>query len=82
MRCRGRRAIRARRMRNYGMLARDGISCTACHRMVLGKKASDGSPAQPQNACVDERQALLNPDNYRLRQDLHRAASSSARPTS
>ena len=48
---------------NYGMLARDGISCTACHRMVLGKKASDAVAGAPQNACVAERQALLNPDN-------------------
>jgi hypothetical protein len=47
---------------NYGALARDGISCTTCHRMDL---ASD--PAEllknPENACVAERQALLNPDN-------------------
>src|SRR6185436_17029021 len=48
---------------NYGMLARDGISCTACHRMVLGKKASDAVAGAPQNACVAERQALLNPDS-------------------
>ena len=25
---------------SYGMLARDGITCTACHRMVLGEKAA------------------------------------------
>ena len=46
---------------NYGMLARDGITCTSCHRMVLNSKASDPLGDQPQNACVDERQALLNP---------------------
>ncbi len=28
---------RSRALANYGALARDGISCTACHRMVLGK---------------------------------------------
>ena len=47
---------------NYGMLARDGITCTSCHRMVLNSKASEPLADQPQNACVEERQALLNPD--------------------
>ena len=46
---------------NYGMLARDGITCTSCHRMVLNSKASEPLGDQPQNACVEERQALLNP---------------------
>ena len=46
----------------YGALARDGISCTACHRMLVGEA---GGPAakDPQNRCVDQRQAFLNPDN-------------------
>src|SRR5690625_534652 len=48
---------------NYGMLARDGISCTSCHRMALGEEAA-GLLDAPQNACVAERQALLNPDNH------------------
>lgn len=48
---------------NYGMLARDGISCTSCHRMALGEEAAELLEA-PQNACVAERQALLNPDNH------------------
>jgi len=48
---------------NYGMLARDGISCTSCHRMVLGEADTKAHADGPQNACVAERQALLNPDN-------------------
>jgi len=47
---------------DYGMLARDGIACTACHRMALGE-AAKGALDSPENACVAERQALLNPDN-------------------
>lgn len=46
----------------YGMLARDGISCTACHRMALGKEAA-AAEQRPENACVAERQASANPDN-------------------
>jgi hypothetical protein len=45
----------------YGALARDGISCTTCHRMALGEAASAKVRGEPQNACVAERQALLNP---------------------
>ena len=48
---------------DYGALARDGISCTACHRMVLGAAATDANAGTPRNACVEQRQALLNPDN-------------------
>ena len=48
---------------NYGMLARDGITCTACHRMVLNTEASHKVADAPQNACIDERQALLNPES-------------------
>jgi hypothetical protein len=47
----------------YGALARDGISCTACHHMVLGDADSAANRGGPQNHCVDQRQALLNPDN-------------------
>jgi hypothetical protein len=47
---------------NYGMLARDGVSCTACHHMIFGDKASAAAAGEPQNACIAERQALLNPD--------------------
>lgn len=46
----------------YGALARDGISCTSCHRMALGPTAAGVADA-PQNACIAERQQLLNPDN-------------------
>jgi hypothetical protein len=46
----------------FGALARDGISCTACHHMVLGEADSAIYRDQPQNHCVEERQAFLNPD--------------------
>ncbi len=47
---------------DYGALARDGISCTACHRMLPG--VGDG-PAldEPENRCVEARQEFLNPEN-------------------
>lgn len=47
---------------SYGALARDGISCMSCHQMVLGKDATAKFKDSPQNACVLERQALLNPN--------------------
>lgn len=47
----------------YGGLARDGISCTACHRMALTDEEVREVRSQPQNRCVTERQELLNPDN-------------------
>jgi hypothetical protein len=47
---------------DYGALARDGISCTTCHRMVLGEEATKANADHPRNACVLERQAFLNPD--------------------
>lgn len=47
----------------FGMLARDGISCTSCHRMVLGDDAMAAVAKAPENACVAERQQLLNPFN-------------------
>src|SRR5262249_33193382 len=49
-------AVKAR----YGALGRDGISCTACHHMVLGEKASAAVADDPQNKCVAERQDKLN----------------------
>jgi hypothetical protein len=45
----------------YGALARDGVSCTTCHRMALGAAEIAKHRDDPQNACVAERQALLNP---------------------
>lgn len=48
---------------DYGMLARDGVSCTACHRMAVGAAAGAAVAGEPQNACIAERQAFLNPDN-------------------
>lgn len=47
----------------YGMLARDGISCAACHRMALGEAATKAAAGTPENACIAERQAFLNPHN-------------------
>ncbi|MBV9065008.1 MAG: cytochrome P460 family protein, partial [Methylobacteriaceae bacterium] len=47
---------------SYGALARDGVTCAACHHMVLGKSDIARYANQPQNACVKERQALLNPN--------------------
>jgi hypothetical protein len=51
----------AARLAHYGALARDGISCTACHHMVLGEKDSAKVHDDAQNKCVEERQASLNP---------------------
>ena len=48
---------------HYGALARDGISCEACHHMVLGKADTDRYAEEPQNRCVAQRQQFLNPDN-------------------
>jgi len=50
---------------DYGALARDGISCTACHHMRVGE---GGGPAldEPQNRCVKQRQDFLNPHNKRF----------------
>lgn len=49
------------RLAKYGALARDGVSCAACHRMVVGKADADKHRHEPQNKCVEERQAALNP---------------------
>lgn len=46
---------------NYAALGRDGVACTTCHSMVLGKTASDAAENEPQNACVAERQEIINP---------------------
>jgi hypothetical protein len=46
---------------HYGGLARDGISCAACHHMVLGDKDSAPVANLPQNVCVVQRQDDLNP---------------------
>lgn len=47
----------------YGALGREGVSCTACHRMVMGEKDIAPVREQPQNHCVKQRQQTLNPDN-------------------
>ena len=48
---------------HFGGLARDGVSCLACHRMVLGETDTRRYAKEPQNRCVAERQEFLNPDN-------------------
>ena len=50
----------------YAALGRDGVACTTCHAMVLGKDASKKAANEAQNACVSERQALLNPGHTGL----------------
>ncbi|HWA89474.1 MAG TPA: cytochrome P460 family protein [Rhizomicrobium sp.] len=45
----------------YGALARDGISCASCHRMVMGKHDTAKFEKAPQNRCAIERQNALNP---------------------
>ena len=49
-----------REMARFGALARDGVTCLACHRVALGADAAAHAGA-PQNACVANRQATLNP---------------------
>jgi cytochrome c553 len=46
-----------------GALARDGVSCAACHHMVLDQADTAKYQGAPQNRCVAQRQAFLNPDN-------------------
>lgn len=48
---------------NYGALARDGISCLSCHRMAQTKEQIAAAKDAPENACLDNRQKLLNPEN-------------------
>ena len=48
---------------NYGALARDGISCTACHHMLVGKGPEDPAINAPENHGVLARQQFLNPQN-------------------
>jgi hypothetical protein len=45
----------------YAALGRDGVSCTTCHSMVVGAKASEKVKDEPQNAYVKERQDRTNP---------------------
>lgn len=45
----------------YGALARDGVSCTACHHMLVGQGADSPAAKEPQNACLEERRRFLNP---------------------
>ncbi|MCB1055388.1 MAG: hypothetical protein KDD11_07725 [Acidobacteria bacterium] len=47
---------------DYGALARDGISCTACHHMVQTEAERKEFEKEPQNNCLAERQDFLNPD--------------------
>lgn len=47
-------------MARFGALARDGVTCLACHRTALGQDAATHAGA-PQNRCIANRQAILNP---------------------
>jgi hypothetical protein len=50
-----------RALAHYAALARDGVSCTTCHSMVVGKSATEAVQSQPQNACIGARQERTNP---------------------
>ena len=54
------------RLAQYAALVRDGISCTSCHRMVLGEAEEAKHRGEPQNACIAERQDALNPGLTKL----------------
>jgi hypothetical protein len=45
---------------SYAALARDGISCTTCHHVVLGADA-EKYRSLPANRCVAQKQASFNP---------------------
>ena len=49
--------------RRFGALARDGVSCVTCHRMVLGQADTAKVQDAPQNRCVAQRQDALNHGN-------------------
>lgn len=49
------------KLASLGALGRDGVSCAACHRMVLGQADTAKFRDAPQNHCVAERQDYLNP---------------------
>ncbi len=51
---------------HYAALGRDGVSCTTCHGMVVGKDASEKVADAPQNACVKARQQVTNPGHSGL----------------
>jgi hypothetical protein len=46
----------------YGALARDGVACSACHHVALAPEQIEPVREAPQNRCVLERQAELNPE--------------------
>lgn len=49
------------KLAHYGALARDGISCSSCHHMVLGEKDTATHQNTPQNKCIPARQQAINP---------------------
>ena len=46
----------------YAALARDGITCNACHQMALTQAERSKYAGAPQNACLAERQDFLTGD--------------------
>ena len=63
---------------DYGALARDGISCAACHRAVFNTHTLAKVKDLPQNKCVIERQEQLNTPAGALRLLPHGAPAGAA----
>lgn len=51
------------KLADFGALARDGISCTACHHAIFKDADVAEANGSPANRCVLERQDQLNPKN-------------------
>ena len=60
------------RLAHYGALARDGISCTACHHMVLGKEDTDKHRGAAAEQVRERTSGLAQSRAHGFRQDLHR----------
>ncbi len=65
----------------YGALARDGISCTSCHRMALGSAAARRR-RHPAERLHRRAAGVPEPAQHRLRPHLHRQLLRRRRPTS
>ena len=71
-RCRSRRTIPRRRSAQLGGLARDGVSCTACHHMVLGQGGYREVPRRAAEPLRGAAPGLAQSRRHRLRPHLHR----------
>ncbi len=65
-----------------GALARDGVSCAACHHMVLGQADTAKYRDAPQNSLRGGAAGFPQPRQQGFRAHLHRQLSSSVPPTS